>query len=156
MNESMIFNQLEMVRASTLHFLKKTSEEDADVKPNGYSNNIRWNLGHIYVVQEFLTFNFANEPMKLPENYVDFFAPKTSPTDWKMQPPALEELAKLLSEQTNRLTTTFSGRFDEKATKPFKAGPLEVSTLGELLLFNIYHESEHIGIMKGINKTLQA
>ncbi len=156
MNENMIFNQLEMVRTSALHFLKKTTEEDANIQPKGYSNNIRWHLGHIYVTQEFLTFNFADEPMNLPENYVAMFGPKTSPADWSVEPPSLDEISVLLSEQTDRLKKTFTGRFDEKATKLFKAGPLEISTLGELLLFNVYHESEHIGIMKGIKKSLEA
>jgi hypothetical protein len=51
----------------------------------------------------------------------------------------------LLSEQVNRIKETFAGRLDEKVANPFTAGSLKLETIGELLSYASFHESQHIG-----------
>jgi hypothetical protein len=51
MNEY-ILDQLEFVRTATLSAVEGLSEGEANAVPEGFSNNILWNLGHIYFVQD--------------------------------------------------------------------------------------------------------
>ncbi|WP_374934851.1 DinB family protein [Neobacillus driksii] len=46
-----MFNQLESYRSYILVVLENVSREEAEVIPKGFNNNIRWNLGHIYLDQ---------------------------------------------------------------------------------------------------------
>ena len=55
-----LFNQLKAVRGDTINVVKELSESQADSIPEGFNNNIRWNLGHVYVVQELFAFAFIN------------------------------------------------------------------------------------------------
>ena len=155
MNEKMIFDLFEFGRNSTLQAAKDITEENADVIPNGFPNSLRWQLGHMYASVEGIVFHFANETMNFPEGFVELFNRGTSPKDWKTTPPTLEEIIALLSEQQNRVKETFTGRLDEKISQPFSAGPLKLETIGELLSFASFHESEHIGIIKSLKQAVK-
>lgn len=150
MNKKMIFDQFEFARNATLKVAQGITEENADIIPNGFPNSLRWQLGHIYVAVEGIVFRFANEIPHLPEGYLDLFKTGTKITDWQITPPSLEELHPLLSQQVNRVKETFSGRLDEKIENPFIMGTLKLETIGELLSYAAFHESEHIGIMKSL------
>jgi hypothetical protein len=155
MNEKMLFDQLEFARNITLHLAKDISEQDSDLIPSGYPNSLRWQLGHIYTSIEGIVFHFADETMNLPEGYSELFNTGTRPSEWKTTPPMLEEIIPLLSEQINHVKETFSGRLEEKIAKPLPVGPLKLETIGELLSFASFHESEHIGIIKSLKNALK-
>ncbi len=46
-----LFTQLESYRREVLGVLEDITEEQAEVIPAGFKNNIRWNLGHMYLDQ---------------------------------------------------------------------------------------------------------
>lgn len=148
MTEKMIFDQLEFARTITLKVAEGITEENADLIPEGFPNSLRWQLGHIYTSVEGIVFHFANETMNLPENYSTLFNTGTRPADWNTTLPTIEEIKSLLSKQVKRVRETFEGRLDEKIANPLPIGPLKLETIGELISFASFHESEHIGIMK--------
>lgn len=153
MNEEMIFQQLRFIRMRTLAALDATSEEMADVMPEGFANNIRWNLGHIYVTQEKLAYSFLNESPYLPDHYLDLFNARTNPTMWEVEAPSLSSLRSLLAEQLDRLEETFRGRLSEKGEKPFRLGEnFEFTTLGEVLSFMSWHEGLHQGTITSLKR----
>ena len=90
--ESTIFHHVERVRRSTLKLAEGLDGAMLDVRPAGFNNTIRWNLGHILTVQEGLLFGRANEPMNTPEHYRELFGNGTKPADWTVEPPTLAEL----------------------------------------------------------------
>lgn len=147
--------QLDMARTFLLMGAEKITEENADIIPEGFPNSLRWQLGHILVSCEYLVFHQAGEEMKIPEGYNEMFARGTSPKDWTGQPPSVEELKKHLSEQVGRLKETFENRLDEKVQESFQAGPYELKTVEEMIMFALFHESEHIGCIKGLKSGIK-
>ncbi|MBO8170263.1 MAG: DinB family protein [Bacillaceae bacterium] len=146
-----LFQQLEIVRGNTLNMLENTTEEQANVIPEGYRNNIRWNLGHILTIQEQLVFYMSGESLQIPEHYVSYFAKDTSPADWSAEPPSLDELKSELKKQTERIKSTFANRLDEEVPKPFRfRDKYEFKTVGELIAFTLYHEGMHQGLINGM------
>lgn len=57
--DQIIFKQLKFVRSVTVRAVEGLSEGILDSIPEGFNNNIRWNLGHIYLVQEKFAFHSA-------------------------------------------------------------------------------------------------
>ncbi|MBY0147496.1 DinB family protein [Neobacillus niacini] len=155
MNEKMIFDLFEFARNATLKVAQGITEENADIIPNGFPNSLRWQLGHIYVAVEGIVFHFSNETPNLPDGYLDLFKTGTKTTGWNITPPSIEELIPLLSEQVNRVKETFAGRLDEKIANPFTMGSLKLETIGELLSYASFHESEHTGIVKSLKNALK-
>ena len=147
-----LFNQLKVVRTNTVDLVKGLSEGQVNSVPEGFNNNILWNLGHIYLVQELFAFAFIPEPMLSPDGFSDLFGRGTKPSDWKVQPPTLPELIQLLEDQTSRIEEKLNSRLDEVVAKPFAMpSGLILKTVGEFLTFSMYHEGMHfqtINILK--------
>jgi uncharacterized damage-inducible protein DinB len=148
MNEEMIFKQINLIRQNTLNEMEDLSEEQADQRPEGFHNTIRWNLGHIYTVQNVFVSKFGGKNIDTPSRYLELFAPGTKPADWQGEVPTLDELKRLLEEQPAKLKEALAGQLDEKAAEPF----ISLSTIGELLNFTMYHEGLHVGTIKGLKK----
>ncbi|QAS53596.1 DinB family protein [Halobacillus litoralis] len=146
MNEEQIFQQINMVRKATLKGMDSVTEEQADKQPGGFSNTIRWNLGHIYVVQNSLIAKFGGIPTETPSRYLELFAPGTKPADWQGDVPSLAELKQELEEQPARLKETLTGKLDDEAAEAF----LSLPTVGEILNFTLYHEGVHGGMIKAL------
>lgn len=147
--EQLIFKQLDFIRKNTLRVVEDVTEEMADVIPEGFRNNIRWHLGHIYFVMEGFAFHYLDLPKRLPEGYAKLFANGTSPLEWEQTPPTLEELRQLLSEQQERVRSLLENRTDVKVDPPFtNRSGVKLETVAEFLNFNLYHEGMHLGIIK--------
>lgn len=148
MNE-FVFKQLEFIRQLTIKAVEEISESTLDIIPAGFNNNLRWNLGHIYVVQEKFAFHFAGEPSVLPENFTRLFASGTKPADWNEETPTLEVLLAMLAEQPKRIQESLHHRLEEPVNNPLTTGSgLTLSTIGEFLSYTLYHEGMHFNTIK--------
>ena len=148
-----LFNQLKVIRINTLNAVKEVSDSQADSIPEGFNNNIRWNLGHVYVVQELFAFAFIPEPMQIPDNFTELFGRDSKPSEWKVQPPTMLELTKLLEDQTNRIQATLENRLAENVAKPYNMpSGLTLKTIGEFLTFGMYHEGMHVQTIKMLKR----
>jgi uncharacterized damage-inducible protein DinB len=152
--ENQLFKQLKFVRFQTIKLLESTTEEQANLIPEGFKNNIRWNLGHIYVSLDNLLYSYTGEKPDISEDYFNMFHFNTSPADWKGEPPTLDELKELLISQETRIIETFTGRLNEQGKKPFKLGVVELDSLAEVLNFALWHEGTHRGTIIAIKRAL--
>ncbi|TCP30583.1 DinB family protein [Scopulibacillus darangshiensis] len=150
MNEALLFKQLNFWRNRTLAILDETTEEEADKMREGFSNNIRWNLGHILVIHDRLLLSLAGEPSSVPDSYVAYFNKGTSPADWEDAPPTLTELRGKLEAQPMKLEEVLTGRLEEKLVTPLKG----METVKEMIAFAPTHEAMHVGTILGLKKSL--
>jgi uncharacterized damage-inducible protein DinB len=155
LNEKLLFNQLHFARSLTLKALNTVPEVLLDKIPNGATNSLRWQFGHIYTAQNLLVNRFVGIPLQLPEHYVQYFAPKTSPEKWVGTPPSIDEITSLLSEQPNEVEQLLTGMLNRSLKKPFLTGTHgEFTTVQEILTFAIYHEGHHIGAINVLKRIL--
>jgi hypothetical protein len=150
-----IFDQLNYTNQVILNTVKDLSEEEAQVIPEGFNNNILWNLGHLYVSQEYFAFGIANEPTKAPESFALFFGRNTKPATWTDQPPTLLEVVNLLEEQPNRIREQLENRLDEIIANPFSIPGLTLKTFDELLAFTLFHQGGHLQALKSLIKAIK-
>ncbi|MDZ5473028.1 DinB family protein [Bacillus sp. 31A1R] len=143
--EQVVLKQLEIVRQLTVNAVKDLTEETVVKIPEGFNNHIKWNLGHIYLVQERFAFFFSGEPMNLPENFDRLFGRGTKPADWNEEVPTLSELLVLLEEQPKRIQESLKGRLNESVERPYTTSSgVTLSTIGEFINFSLYHEGLHL------------
>ncbi|HJV46844.1 MAG TPA: DinB family protein [Bacillota bacterium] len=156
MKSGQLLNQVELVRALTLETFDSLTEEMADIIPAGFNNNIRWNLGHILIVQDQLAAQFASIPAQLPIDFMTLFGNHTSPRDWNRQVPTLEQLANELRNQVGHIRGHLENRLEEAARKPFKRLDYRMETIGEILAFSLHHEGLHLGVIGSLRKAIQS
>ncbi|MDQ6600699.1 DinB family protein [Bacillus salipaludis] len=152
-----IFKQLRFVRKNTINFVPEINDEASLFIPEGFNNNIKWNIGHIYVVQEKFAYYFINEKMIIPNNFSELFTTGTSPTNWGNQTlPTISELIQLLKNQIDRIEQALEFRLKEVIEKPFTTSTgLTLSTIEELLSFCLYHEGMHFATIKSYQRIIQ-
>ena len=151
-----ISKHMKRVRGITLKSLEKIPEDLADLIPNTYKNNIRWNFGHIIVVQEKLVFGVMNEKLQIPTTFIEYFKPGTSPNDWNGTPPSFNELAKELTLQIDRIDNYAPYYLDEALPTPFiNSSKMQFDTFSETLLFSFYHEALHMETIKRIYRLVK-
>lgn len=141
-------NQFDIVRSRLVSRLAELPEVVTETVPEGFPNNIHWNLGHLLLVTERFIFS-GNE--QLPAHYSDYFAPGTKPADWNGEAPSVAELLEKAKEQLARIKEIPNERFEEKLPEPM----LGQNTVGELTSFAIYHESYHFGQIHAMRRVIE-
>lgn len=149
-----LFKQLKVIRSCTINAVKELSESQADLVPEGFNNNIRWNLGHVYLLQERFAFGGSQEPMIVPDGFADLFGVDSKPSEWEVQPPTLPELIQLLEDQTRRIEEKLNICLNEVVAKqPLTlSSGLTLNTIGESLAFSMYHEGMHVQTIRMLKR----
>lgn len=147
---------MQVVRGITEKSIQQIPEELADIVPTGFTNNIRWNFGHIAYIQEKLLFGVSGQKMTLPEAYEVFFSAGTKPANWIETPPSLTAISGELIAQKQRIRDYLPGNLQKRLPEPFtnKAG-ITFHTLGETFLFSFYHEALHMESIKRIYRAIK-
>lgn len=149
-----ILDQVEFVRQGTLGLLEDVDAAQSKTTPPGFHNNILWNLGHTFLVQERV-FKAAGEIMLVPDGFAKYFGGGSKPMDWDGNEPSFAEVVELLKEQPRRIREKLANRLNEELAEPFAIRSLQFKTLGELLTFFLYHEGMHtqnIKLLKQFSK----
>jgi hypothetical protein len=141
-----LFNQVQSFREVTLSLVESVNEGLADIVPKGFNNNIRWNLGHIYIDQYLWIQAVTKEKIGLPEGYMDWFGFGTKPADWKTKPPALKELKEQLAKQPQWIMDNYGDRLEEV----FPETELGMHTIAQVLVRTIFHEGLHAAAIRDI------
>ncbi|WP_050181649.1 DinB family protein [Domibacillus robiginosus] len=144
--------QFIFARNAALGTIAKAPENKWDEVPAAFSNNIRWNAGHIFVTAEGLL-HLADESYEVSQpEWQALFATGTRPADWPKELPSAEDITNALQEQMNRIEHHFSAKLTEKAVKPVTIGPLEMTTVEAVLQFVTFHEGMHTGVINSLAK----
>jgi hypothetical protein len=121
--------------------------------PEGFKNNLIWNIGHIVVVQQMLVYKLSGLPMMVSDELVEKYKKGSQPEQMATQAD-VAELQSLLFETINQTRTDFNRNifvnFQEFTTMP----GFTLKNAEDAMAFNYYHEAVHTGIMMGIRKFL--
>lgn len=147
---NVIVKQLEQVRGWTLEVASATPENLANIIPEGFPNNIKWQLGHILASTEYFWFTLPLDTSHLPENYLTYFNTGTSPGDWIGDIPKLETLISDLELQLERIKEISDHCYQEKLLKPLHGFTL----LEDSAAFSVLHEALHVGKIEEMKRVL--
>ena len=141
------FETTKLARGRALDIIKDLSDEQLLSIPEGFSNNILWNLGHIVVAHQYLVYKLSGLDMVVPQSMVTSFIGGTSPKDWEST-PNIAELKTLV------MSTMEQFEADIKANKFQNYEGLDVGkqleTTEDAATYNCLHEGEHIGVIKSL------
>ncbi|MEH7075868.1 DinB family protein [Neobacillus drentensis] len=148
----LLFKHFELVRGKFINFVAGLEEGISDVQPEGFNNTIHWHVGHVLTVAEQFMFGFPKKSTQLPEDYMTWFATRTSPANWQGDVPNVLELIGQLQSQMERIKEIPAESFNQRLKTPF----LGQETFGELANFAIYHESIHLGQIQAMKRVIEA
>lgn len=134
-----------------LDVLKKLPLKTLNHIPEGFSNNIIWNIGHVLVVQQMLTYKLSGLPMLISEDLVSLFKKGSKPE----RDFTLEEVVEIQNQLTSTILKTQldyeAGIFVQFHEFTSQTG-FTMKTIEEALEFNNFHEGLHLGILMQLRK----
>jgi len=134
-----------------LKYFEKYTLEQLNKVPDGFSNNLIWNIGHIIVAQQALTYKSSNLEGYLPKELYELYTPGTKPTKQTSEKEVVE-LKHLLISLIEKTETDFhNGEFVTFKERVTGTG-FHLASLKDAFEFNNYHEALHLGFMMNIQK----
>ena len=73
---------IEKTRQRMLKVVEGLSSEQLLRVPNGFRNNLLWNLGHVIATLQILCYEKSSVPLRVPAYFLAPFRKGTSPSDW--------------------------------------------------------------------------
>lgn len=132
-------------------FLQEHSLEQLNSIPEGFTNNLIWNIGHIVVVQQMLVYQLSGLPMLVSDELVAKYKKGTKPKQPVTQ-KEVDEIQTLLFETINQTKADFNNNrfvnFHEFTTQT----GFTIKNVEDALAFNYFHEAVHLGVLLGIRK----
>ncbi|WPR70866.1 DinB family protein [Flavobacterium sp. NG2] len=136
-----------------LDYFESYTLEQLNTIPDGLSNNLIWNIGHIMVCQQVLIYKSSNLHGYLSAELMERYKPGTKPTG-KSSEKEVKELKKLLISLIEKTESDFYNNQFKVYNERTTSMGFHLGTLKETLEYNNYHEALHLGIMMNIRKFL--
>ncbi|PIB38368.1 DinB family protein [Maribacter sp. 4G9] len=123
--------------------LTQTPKKDLLKIPDGFRNNIWWNIAHVVVTQQILVYKFSALQMRVPEELVEKFMKGTTPDG-----TATDEEIKMVADFLISSIEWTKQDLEEGLFKEYKpyttSAGFHLETLGDAINFNLFHEGLHM------------
>ncbi|TAI47774.1 DinB family protein [Flagellimonas allohymeniacidonis] len=135
------------------YYLQNLTKDELFRIPKGFNNNIWWNIAHVVVTTQVLTYGFSGLDYIMEEELVEKYRKGTSPEG----EPSLDEVKRiedglfstLQTMETDYQEGKFSG-FKEYLTSP----KVLLRTVEDAISFSVFHDGLHLGTILALRKAI--
>lgn len=146
----MIFQAAHFNRTSLHKIIEILTPEQLYNIPKGFKNNIIWNMGHILVTEQLLSYKLSGLELPIHEKYVKLYGKGSLPKK-DVSTEDIEEVKTLLNAIKKTEKDYNNGVFKTYNTYPTSTG-IVLKNIEDALQFNTFHEGIHLGIILSIKK----
>jgi len=148
-----VLEQTLQIRKGFYHILKTTPREELLKIPNGFNNNIWWNIAHVAVTQQRLIYGLSGLQFNMPQEFMEKFSKGTTP-DGTATEEEIEQVKKLLFTTVERTIEDFeNGSFQNFKEYPTSAG-VTLKSIEDAISFNFFHEGLHYGSVLALRRAI--
>ena len=145
------FNILRKGRELVLKFIDGLTLEQLHTIPEGFSNNIAWNVAHLVVTQQLLIYRMSGKDCLVSDELIEAYKKGTKPTTQFTQ-EEFDEVLDLFKGLPNTLEEDYeAGIFTEYSAYKTSTG-FVIDSMEKAVIFNNFHESLHLGVIMSLKK----
>lgn len=133
------------------HFLDTLSLEELNKVPDGFSNNIFWNIKHCVVVQQLLVYGLSNLPLHISAEDVAGYK-KGSKPEGTVNQAEVDLCKKQLFELLKQTEIDLANNAFKTYTEYTVTTKTTLTSAKEALKFNNFHEGIHLGYVMALMK----
>ena len=134
-------------------FLEDYTLDQLNTIPEGFSNNLFWNIAHVVVTQQLLIYKLSGLNMLVSDELVDKYRKGTKPEQPATQ-AEVDEIKSLLFDTIDQTQADYgSGLFTQFTEYPTSSG-FVLKNVKDAMAYNNFHEGLHLGIIMSIRKLL--
>lgn len=134
-------------------FIDGYSLKQLNTIPEGFSNNLIWNIGHIVVAQQGLVYKLSGHQGYLSDAFSKQYMPGSKPNPNTSQ-TEVDEIRHLLFDLVDKTKTDLEKEIFQSFTPRTVGIGYELKNLMDALEFVNYHEALHLGMMMQIRKCI--
>ncbi len=134
-------------------FLNQFTLEELNKVPEGFSNNIIWNIAHVIVTQQLLVYRNSDLPMFVSDNMVDKYK-KGTKAEVEVSQAEIEEIKSLLFSSLEKLVEDYNNGLFKNYNEYTVSTKSTLTNAEEALEFNNFHEGIHLGYILALKRSL--
>ncbi|NNE76732.1 MAG: DinB family protein [Pricia sp.] len=122
--------------------------------PQGYRNNIWWNIAHVVVTQQLLVYKLSRLQMRIPEPYVEKFRKGTVP-DGTASDEEIKEIAAFLVSTVEWAKEDYEKGLFKEFNEYTTSANVTLRNVEDAITFNTFHEGLHTGAILALQKMVE-
>lgn len=142
---------IKKVRAFLLEGIKDLTTEQLNRIPQGYNNNIIWNLGHLVAAQQGICYKRAGVAAHISEEFWEQFRSGSKP-ERLISESEIAEIKGLLSSTMDQLKADYDNNSFTGYTAWNTRYDVEIKNINDALRFVPFHEGLHSGVINTMKK----
>ncbi|MGB5818579.1 MAG: DinB family protein [Saonia sp.] len=119
--------------------------------PEGYNNNIWWNVAHVVVTQQLLVYGLSKLPKHIDEELVQKYRKGTVP-DGTATVGEIEKIKGLLLLTIEKTLEDYQNGLFKEYKEYTTSTKTTLRNIDDALAFNLYHEGLHMGTIRSLTK----
>lgn len=148
---SSVFKVQKTIREILLKVLEGHSLEQLNKIPEGFKNNLIWNVAHCISSQQVLVYKLSGLPTLVSDEFIDKYKKGTKPEGDVSQAEA-DEIKVLLFKTFDQTEKDYANNVFTHYTAYTTSMGFDLTNVQDALDFVNYHEGIHTGIIMGIRK----
>lgn len=121
--------------------------------PEGFSNNIIWNIAHTVVTQQLLVYNLSGLPSILSDEMIEKYRKGTKPIRDLTQ-AEVDEIKDLLFNTIEKTKEDYQKNIFKTYQKYTVSTKSTLTNIDEAIGFNSFHEGIHLGYILALKKSI--
>ncbi|MBO0590943.1 DinB family protein [Cellulophaga sp. E16_2] len=146
-----LFNITLQNRKILYKFLKDTPKEQLLKIPDGFRNNIWWNIAHVVVTQQVLVYKFSGLPMRVSDELVEKFR-KGGVPDGTATDEEIDAIEGFLFSTVEWMQEDYDNGVFTSYVEYKTSVNITLSKVEDAIAFNVYHEGLHMGSILALLK----
>jgi len=134
-------------------FIENHTLEELNKVPEGFNNNIIWNIAHTIVTQQLLVYNLSGLPMLLSEEMVAAYR-KGTKTERDVSQDEVNLVKGLLFSTIEKTKADYDCKNFQSYIEYTVSTKSTLSNVEEAIDFNNFHEGIHLGYILALRKSL--
>ena len=147
------FEILKLSRQYIFKNIETLSVEQLNKIPDGFKNNIVWNIAHLVVTQQLICYKLSGLECDVSEEMIEKFQNGTAPT-LAVSQEEFETISAQFLSSPEKLEQDFNKGIFKNYNEYTLSSQLTLNSINDGIVFNTYHEGIHLGIILQLLKLI--
>ena len=147
------FDILQKNRTILKYFLENLSKDELFRIPKGFNNNIWWNIAHVVVTTQILTYGLSGVDYPMEKELIEKYRKGTSP-EGKPSTDEIKKMGEYMFSTLNDMEADYkTGKFS--AFREYLTSPkVLLQTVEDAISFSVFHDGLHLGAINALRKAI--
>ncbi|WP_316823756.1 DinB family protein [Pedobacter miscanthi] len=146
-----IITQIKNTRTFILALVKDLSTEQLNKIPEGFNNNIIWNIAHLTAAQQNMCYVRSGLEVTVEEKHFTPFLSGTKP-DQFIRKEEIDSIFEVLLNSMDRLAADYASDIFVQFDPWDKRYGMKLNSIADAINFVPFHEGMHIGYIMALKK----